>query len=85
MDSQSVHDEAKGLRKQGIYLYLLNSQIAQRIAQDLLTGIGKVLSGEASDISVPRRSEVNTIVAKQDGSGLILGLYGGKLKHIKRR
>ena len=79
LDSQSVHDEAKGLRKLGIYLYLLNSQIAQRIAQDLLTGIGKVLSGEAGDISVPRRSEVNTIVAKQDGSGLILGLYGGKV------
>ena len=79
LDSQSVHDEAKGLRKLGIYLYLLNSQIAQRIAQDLLAGIGKVLSGEASDISVPKRSEVNTIVAKQDGSGLILGLYGGKV------
>ena len=79
LDSQSVHDEAKGLRKLGIYLYLLNSQIAQRIAQDLLTGIGKVLSGEASDISVPKRSEVNTIVAKQDGKGLILGLYGGKV------
>ena len=79
LDSQSVHDEAKGLRKLGIYLYLLNSQIAQRIAQDLSTGIGKVLSGEASDISVPKRSEVNTIVAKQDGSGLILGLYGGKV------
>ena len=79
LDSQSVLDEAKGLRKLGIYLYLLNSQIAQRIAQDLLAGIGKVLSGEASDISVPRRSEVNTIVAKQDGSGLILGLYGGKV------
>ena len=79
LDSQSVHDEAKGLRKLGIYLYLLNSQIAQRIAQDLLTGIGKVLSGEAGDISVPKRSEVNTIVAKQDGSGLILGLYGGKV------
>ena len=79
LDSQSVHDEAKGLRKLGIYLYLLNSQIAQRIAQDLLAGIGKVLSGEASDISVPKRSEVNTIVAKQDGIGLILGLYGGKV------
>ena len=79
LDSQSVHDEAKGLRKLGIYLYLLNSQIAQRIAQDLLAGIGKVLSGEASDISVPKRSEVNTIVAKQDGKGLILGLYGGKV------
>ena len=79
LDSQSVHDEAKGLRKLGIYLYLLNSQIAQRIAQDLLAGIGKVLSGEASDISVPKRSEVNTIVAKQDGVGLILGLYGGKV------
>ena len=79
LDSQSVHVEAKGLRKLGIYLYLLNSQIAQRIAQDLLAGIGKVLSGEASDISVPKRSEVNTIVAKQDGSGLILGLYGGKV------
>ena len=79
LDSQSVHDEAKGLRKLGIYLYLLNSQIAQRIAQDLSTGIGKVLSGEASDISVPKRSEVNTIVAKQDGIGLILGLYGGKV------
>ena len=79
LDSQSVHDEAKGLRKLGIYLYLLNSQIAQRIAQDLSTGIGKVLSGEASDISVPKRSEVNTIVAKQDGVGLILGLYGGKV------
>ena len=79
LDSQSVHDEAKGLRKLGIYLYLLNSQIAQRIAQDLSTGIGKVLSGEASDISVPKRSEVNTIVAKQDGKGLILGLYGGKV------
>ena len=75
LDSQSVLDEAKGLRKLGIYLYLLNSQIAQ----DLLTGIGKVLSGEASDISVPKRSEVNTIVAKQDGIGLILGLYGGKV------
>ena len=37
------------------------------------------MSGEASDISVPKRSEVNTIVAKQDGSGLILGLYGGKV------
>ena len=79
LDSQSVHDEAKGLRKLGIYLYLLNSQIAQRIAQDLLAGIGKVLSGEASDISVPKRSEVNAIVAKQDGIGLILGLYGGKV------
>ena len=79
LDSQSVHDEAKSLRKLGIYLYLLNSQIAQRIAQDLSTGIGKVLSGEASDISVPKRSEVNTIVAKQDGIGLILGLYGGKV------
>ena len=79
LDSQSVHVEAKGLRKLGIYLYLLNSQIAQRIAQDLLAGIGKVLSGEASDISVPKRSEVNTIVAKQDGVGLILGLYGGKV------
>ena len=79
LDSQSVHDEAKGLRKLGIYLYLLNSQIAQRIAQDLLAGIGKVLSGEASDISVPKRSEVNIIVAKQDGIGLILGLYGGKV------
>ena len=79
LDSQSVHVEAKGLRKLGIYLYLLNSQIAQRIAQDLSTGIGKVLSGEASDISVPKRSEVNTIVAKQDGVGLILGLYGGKV------
>ena len=79
LDSQSVHDEAKASRKLGIYLYLLNSQIAQRIAQDLLAGIGKVLSGEASDISVPKRSEVNTIVAKQDGSGLILGLYGGKV------
>ena len=79
LDSQSVHDEAKGLRKLGIYLYLLNSQIAQRIAQDLLAGIWKVLSGEASDISVPKRSEVNTIVAKQDGIGLILGLYGGKV------
>ena len=79
LDSQSVHDEAKDLRKLGIYLYLLNSQIAQRIAQDLLTGIGKVLSGEAGDINVPRRSEVNTIVAKQDGIGLILGLYGGKV------
>ena len=79
LDSQSVNDEAKGLRKLGIYLYLLNSQIAQRIAQDLLAGIGKVLSGEASDISVPKRSEVNTIVAKQDGVGLILGLYGGKV------
>lgn len=79
LDSQSVHVEAKGLRKLGIYLYLLNSQIAQRIAQDLLAGIGKVLSGEASDISVPKRSEVNTIVAKQDGIGLILGLYGGKV------
>ena len=79
LDSQSVHDEAKGLRKLGIYLYLLNSHIAQRIAQDLSTGIGKVLSGEASDISVPKRSEVNTIVAKQDGVGLILGLYGGKV------
>lgn len=79
LDSQSVHVEAKGLRKLGIYLYLLNSQIAQRIAQDLSTGIGKVLSGEASDISVPKRSEVNTIVAKQDGKGLILGLYGGKV------
>ena len=79
LDSQSVHVEAKGLRKLGIYLYLLNSQIAQRIAQDLLAGIGKVLSGEASDISVPKRSEVNTIVAKQDGSGLIRGLYGGKV------
>ena len=79
LDSQSVNDEAKGLRKLDIYLYLLNSQIAQRIAQDLSTGIGKVLSGEASDISVPKRSEVNTIVAKQDGVGLILGLYGGKV------
>ena len=79
LDSQSVHDEAKASRKLGIYLYLLNSQIAQRIAQDLLAGIGKVLSGEASDISVPKRSEVYTIVAKQDGSGLILGLYGGKV------
>ena len=79
LDSQSVHVEAKGLRKLDIYLYLLNSQIAQRIAQDLLAGIGKVLSGEASDINVPRRSEVNTIVAKQDGVGLILGLYGGKV------
>ena len=79
LDSQSVHDEAKASRKLGIYLCLLNSQIAQRIAQDLLAGIGKVLSGEASDISVPKRSEVNTIVAKQDGIGLILGLYGGKV------
>ena len=79
LDNQSVLEEAKATRKLGIYLYLLNSQIAQRIAQDLLTGIGKVLSGEAGDINVPRRSEVNTIVAKQDGSGLILGLYGGKV------
>ena len=77
VDSQSAYNETRVLRKLNIYYYLLNSQIAQRICEDLMAGIEKVLRGEGTDLRIPRRYDVDTIVAKQDGIGLVLGLTGG--------
>lgn len=79
VDSQSVYNETRELRKLKVYSYLLNSQIAQKICEDLMAGIKRVLSGEGMDIHIPRRYDVDTIVAKQDGNGLILDLSGGKV------
>ena len=79
VDSQSVYNETRELRKLKVYSYLLNSQIAQKICEDLMAGIERVLSGEGTDIHIPRRYNVDTIVAKQDGVGLVLDLSGGKV------
>ena len=79
VDSQSVYNETRVLRKLNIYNYLLNSQIAQKICEDLLSGIERVLSGEGTDIHIPRRYDVDTIVAKQDGKGFVLDMSGDKV------
>ena len=52
VDSQSVYNETRVLRKSNIYNYLLNSQIAQKICEDLLAGIERALMASETGLFV---------------------------------